>query len=72
MDNWFDDYCFGWSNIPTCEFYRWLETNEDALNIAHSCISIEQLKDKFSARLGDFSAKDINWKELYETLNYEG
>jgi hypothetical protein len=72
MSDWFDDYCFGWSNIPTCEFYRWLESNSEALEIANSCTSAQELHNRFALSIGEFSAKDINWQELYETLTYEG
>jgi hypothetical protein len=71
MSDWFDDYCFGWSNIPTCEFYRWLENNPELFERAHSCATVDELQSSFSARLVEFNAKDINWNELYQTLNFE-
>jgi hypothetical protein len=67
MSDWFDDYCFGWSNIPTCEFYRWLESNNQALETANTCTSAQELREKFK----DGTTNDINWSELYEALNYE-
>ena len=72
MSDYFDDYCFGWSNIPTCEFYRWIESNEKALETAGQCNSAQELRERFVSSIGEFSAKDINWQELYETLTYEG
>lgn len=72
MSDYFDDYCFGWSNIPTCEFYRWIESNEKALETANQCNSAQELRERFVSSIGEFSAKDINWQELYETLTYEG
>ena len=71
MSDWFDDYCFGWSNIPTCELYRWLEANNVEIERAHQCKTAEELREQFRNRLGGISEKDINWKELYETLNFE-
>ena len=71
MSDWFDDYCFGWSNIPTCEFYRWLESSKEQIERAYSCDSIDSLRNTFIPLLGDFNESDINWKELYETLNFE-
>ena len=67
MSDWFDDYCFGWSNIPTCEFYRWLESTNQALETANTCTSAQELREKFK----DVTTNDINWSELYEALNYE-
>ena len=71
MSDWFDDYCFGWSNIPTCEFYRWLEASHEEIEKAYDCQTADELRERFKDRLGALNEKDINWKELYETLNFE-
>ena len=71
MSDWFDDYCFGWSNIPTCEFYRWLEANDVEIEKAYDCKTADELRELFQNSLDGVSEDDINWKELYETLNFE-
>lgn len=69
MADWFDDYCFGWSNIPTCEFYRWLESQTELFEHAHNCNSVTELKALLAGHSD--TPKDVNWDEIYQTLNFD-